>query len=138
MGNCFGKGRSELKCYELKEPLTRLREELSQDANSLQYFDKHASKTRFVELGALAKVVKRVGKAMFADVRTNPLDEGEKLHWLQPENIAQHVVQARTAWKVQDWMLPNSKYRSKASEAAVGCWLTAHGIYLLLCLQRSF
>lgn len=83
IGNCFRKCRSHLNCYELKEPLTRLRDKLSQDADCLQYFDKYASKTRCVELGVLAEIVKRVCKAMFADVHTNPLDEAEKLHWLE-------------------------------------------------------
>lgn len=62
--------------------MTRLREELRQDR--LQKIDNHASKIRFVKLGVLAEVVKRVGNAMFADVCTKPLEK--KLHWLQSAN----------------------------------------------------
>lgn len=119
ISNAFGqsRGSSRLKSLELNAPMKALRRELDADGNDA-YFDKHAAKTKFVELEVMSQLVNRIAENMMKET-TDALADGGKLEWLRPDKVQQYVVLDRKQWQIQKWMQSlNSKNKAPSEPTA--------------------
>ena len=112
--NPFRKSRgniSPVESVELKEPVKLLRKQFEKEGSSI-CFGKNANKTRFVTLQNMGELTQRVCKTLMFSVSTNPVENCQRLDWLQPDNILPHIISSKADWDVQKWMLPASESAS--------------------------